>query len=334
MKFHPYVSYNNETDKIYTLKATIPKMKAQDFITSLPEGLFRHFEGMEATGNFDFHLNFVFNKNKPNAIILDSQLNKDNLMITKYGEANLSKLNGEFMYHAIINDVPQRGVYVGNSNPNYTPLSQISPFLRKCVLTTEDPSFFSHKGFIKEAFKQSIVKNIKTKKFSRGGSTISMQLIKNAFLTREKTLSRKLEEILLVYILENNRIVSKERMLEVYFNIIEWGPNIYGIGEAAQFYFQKYPSELTLNECLYLANIVPSPRKFMYQFNAEGNLKPFAISREKMLKNTMMRRGLIVPEDTINQLPIMITGSARSFIKVKAESVIETDSTSIEEFDF
>jgi hypothetical protein len=334
MKFHPYVSYNNETDKVYTLKATIPKMKAQDFISSLPEGLFRHFEGMEASGNFDFHLNFVFNKNKPNAIILDSQLNKNNLVITKYGEANLSKLNGEFMYHAIINNVPQRGVYIGNSNPNYTSLSQMSPFLRKCVLTTEDPSFFSHKGFIKEAFKQSIVKNIKTKKFSRGGSTISMQLIKNAFLTREKTLSRKLEEILLVYILENNRIVSKERMLEVYFNIIEWGPNIYGIGEAAQFYFQKYPSELTLNECLYLANIVPSPRKFMYQFNAEGNLKPFAISREKMLKNTMMRRGMIVPEDTINQLPIMITGSARSFIKVKAESETETDSTSIEEFDF
>jgi hypothetical protein len=334
IKFHPYVSYNNETDKVYTLKATIPKMKAQDFISSLPEGLFRHFEGMEATGNFDFHLNFVFNKNKPNAIILDSQLNKNNLVITKYGEANLSKLNGEFMYHAMINNLPQRGVYIGNSNPNYTPLSQMSPFLRKCVLTTEDPSFFSHKGFIKEAFKQSIVKNIKTKKFSRGGSTISMQLIKNAFLTREKTLSRKLEEILLVYILENNRIVSKERMLEVYFNIIEWGPNIYGIGEAAQFYFQKFPSELTLNECLYLATIVPSPRKFMSQFNAEGNLKPFAISREKMLKNTMMRRGMIVPEDTINQLPVMITGSARSFIKVKAESVTESDSTSIEEFDF
>jgi membrane peptidoglycan carboxypeptidase len=78
----------------------------------------------------------------------------------------------------------------------------------------------------------------KTKKFSRGASTISMQLIKNVFLTREKTVSRKLEEILLVYILENNRIV-KERMLEVYFNIIEWGPNVYGIGEASRFYFQS-----------------------------------------------------------------------------------------------
>jgi len=235
---------------------------------------------------------------------------------------------------AIINDVPQRGVYVGDSNPNYTPLSQMSPFLRKCVLTTEDPSFFSHKGFIKEAFKQSIVKNIKTRKFSRGGSTISMQLIKNVFLTREKTLSRKMEEILLVYILENNRIVSKERMLEVYFNIIEWGPNVYGIGEASEFYFQKRPSELTLNECLYLANIVPSPRNFMYQFNAYGNLKPYAVSRERMLKNIMMRRGLIASYDTINQLPIMITGAARSYVKVKEEPTSEAESNSMEEFDF
>ncbi|WP_298222444.1 biosynthetic peptidoglycan transglycosylase [Flavobacterium sp.] len=334
MQFHPYVSYNNETDKIYTLKVAIPKMKAQNFINALPEGLFRHFEGMEASGDFDFHLNFVYNKNKPSAIVLDSQLNKQNLVITKYGEANLSMLNGPFMYHAIINDVPQRGVYVGDSNPNFTPLSQISPFLRKCVLTTEDPSFFSHKGFIKEAFKQSIVKNIKTRKFSRGGSTISMQLIKNVFLTREKTLSRKMEEILLVYILENNRIVSKERMLEVYFNIIEWGPNVYGIGEASEFYFQKRPSELTLNECLYLANIVPSPRNFMYQFNAYGNLKPFAVSRERMLKNIMMRRGLIAAYDTINQLPIMITGAARSYVKVKEEPTSEAESNSMEEFDF
>jgi membrane carboxypeptidase/penicillin-binding protein len=74
---------------------------------------------------------------------------------------------------------------------------------------------------------------------------------KKRFPTREKTVSRKLEEILLVYILENNRIVSKERMLEVYFNIIEWGPNVYGIGEASRFYFQKSPSELTFNECLF-----------------------------------------------------------------------------------
>ena len=334
IKCHPYVSYNNETDKIYTLKVDIPKINAQNYINSLPAGLFTHFVGMEATGSFDYHLNLIFNKDKPNSVVFDSNLNKENLIITKYGEANLSKINGEFTYRAIINNTPQRGILVGARNPNYTPLGQISPFLRKCVLTTEDPTFFSHRGFIKEAFKQSIVKNIRTRKFSRGGSTISMQLIKNAFLTREKTLSRKVEEILLVYILENNRIVSKERMLEVYFNIIEWGPNVYGIGEAARFYFQKNPSELTLNECLYLANIIPSPKKFMYQFNTEGNLKPFANSRDKQLKNIMIRRGLITPEDTINQFPIHISGNARSFIKIVEENPTVLDSTSIEEFEF
>lgn len=334
IKFNPYVSYNNETDKIYTLKIAIPKMKAQDFITSLPDGLFTHFEGMEATGNFNYNLNFVFNKNKPNAIVFDSKLDKENLKITKYGEANLNKLNGEFVYRAIIKGVPQRPIIVGAANPNYTPLNQISPYLRKSVLTTEDPSFFSHRGFINEAFKQSIVKNIRTKKFARGGSTISMQLIKNAFLTREKTLSRKLEEILLVYIMENNRIVSKERMLEVYFNIIEWGPNVYGIGEASTFYFEKNPSELTLNECLYLANIIPSPKKFMYQFNSEGNLKSFAINRDRLLKNIMMRRGIIVPDDTLYQMPILVKGVAKSFIKTKVLDTIKIDSTSIEEFDF
>jgi hypothetical protein len=92
IKFNPYVSYNNETDKIYTLKIAIPKMKAQDFITSLPDGLFTHFEGMEATGNFNYNLNFVFNKNKPNAIVFDSKLDKENLKITKYGEANLEQI--------------------------------------------------------------------------------------------------------------------------------------------------------------------------------------------------------------------------------------------------
>ena len=239
IKFHPYLAYETEEDTIYKFKVAIPKMKAQDFIVSLPDGLFTHFQGMEAQGNFEYSLDFMFNKNKPNRLVFDSKLKKENLRITKYGEANLNKLNGEFIYRAIIQNVQQRPVLVGAENPNYTPLDQISPYLQKCVLTSEDPSFFSHRGFINEAFKQSILKNIRTKKFSRGASTISMQLIKNVFLTREKTLSRKLEEILLVYILENNRIASKERMLEVYFNIIEWGPNVYGIGEAAQFYFQK-----------------------------------------------------------------------------------------------
>lgn len=335
IKFHPYLNLNTETDTIYAMKVAIPAMKAQDFIESLPTGLFTHFEGMEAEGAFDYHLDFEFNKNKPNALVFESKINKKDFKIIKYGEADLNKINGPFTYRAMENDKLQRPIFVGSSNSNYTPLSEISPYLRKSVLTTEDPSFFSHHGFITEAFKQSIIKNIKTKKFSRGGSTISMQLVKNVFLTREKTLSRKLEEILLVYILENNRIVSKERMLEVYFNIIEWGPNIYGIGEASQFYFQKHPSQLSLNECLFLASIVPRPKGFMWKFDDTGNLRNQGIVQQKYLTNLMLRRGVLTSVDTIfKSFPVQVTGRARSYIRIVEKDTTAVDSTDLIDFEF
>ena len=333
VKIHPFAEYNTEEDTVYKLRIAIPKMKAQQFITSLPQGLFSHFEGMETVGNFDYKLDYKFVKNKPNQLVFESKLTKENLKIIKYGEANLSKLNSEFTYRAIDKGVLQRPIVLGSSNPNFTPLNQISPYLQKCVLTSEDPSFFSHRGFINDAFKQSILKNIRTKKFSRGASTISMQLVKNVFLTREKTLSRKLEEILLVYILENNRIASKERMLEVYFNVIEWGPNVYGIGEAANFYFNKTPATLTLKECLFLASIVPKPKKFMYGFDTEGFLKAIENKKQQFISNLMLRRGLITPDDTIGQkLPMSISGNARSFLKFKVQDSIPSDSILVEEF--
>ncbi len=336
IKIHPYISYDTEEDTVYRLKITSPKMKTQDFINSLPDGLFTHFQGMEATGDFDYKLDFMFNKNKPKTIIFKSNVNKQNVKITKYGNIDLAKLNREFTYRAVDNGALQRPVYVGSSNPYYTPLDQISPYLQKCVLTSEDPSFMSHRGFINEAFKQSILKNIRTKKFSRGASTISMQLVKNVFLTREKTLSRKLEEILLVYIIENNRITSKQRMLEVYFNVIEWGPNVYGIGEAAEFYFQKRPADLNVQECLFLATIIPKPKKFMWQFDQEGLQKSYATKHQTFLRNLMFRRGLLIPEDTIGlSAPITLTGRAHSLLNIKVKDTTVIDSLKvIEEFDF
>lgn len=334
IKCKPYVAYTNEEDKIYALKLAIPKMKAQDFINSLPTGLFRHFEGMEAQGNFSYALHFEYNNHKPKDLIFESKLQPEGLKITKYGEADLNKINGEFTYRAIDKGIPQRPIVVGPSNPNFTPLTEISPYLQKCVLTSEDPSFFNHRGFIGEAFKQSIAKNIKTKKFARGASTISMQLVKNVFLTREKTLSRKLEEILLVYILENNRISTKERMLEVYFNVIEWGPNVYGIAEAAQFYFQKRPVELNLNECLFLATIVPKPKGFMYRFDGEQQLKSFARQQSDFLTRLMLRRKLLTETDTIGNFPLTISGAAQQYLKQKTVAAVVNDSLNTEEFDF
>ncbi|MGC4040699.1 MAG: transglycosylase domain-containing protein [Flavobacterium sp.] len=333
IKCHPYISYTKEEKaKIYEFKLKIPKMKAQDFITSLPTGLFRHFEGMEANGNFSYALNFKYNDQQPNNVVFDSKMTPDGLRIVKYGEADLNKINGTFTYRAIDKGVLQRPILVGPDNWNYTPLSQMSPYLKKCVLTSEDPSFMSHRGFINAAFKESITKNIKTKKFTRGASTISMQLVKNVFLTREKTLSRKLEEILLVYILENNHISTKDRMLEVYFNIIEWGPNVYGIAEASQFYFQKRPSDLNVNQCLFLATIIPNPKGFMAKFDANNQLKPSARQTEKFLTNLMFRRELLTATDTIDNFPLYISGAAKYYLKQKPAA--ESEGNPVEEFEF
>ncbi|HYD89881.1 MAG TPA: biosynthetic peptidoglycan transglycosylase, partial [Flavobacterium sp.] len=330
IKFHPYAKYSVEEDTIYELKARIPKMKAQDFIVSLPDGLFTNFVGMEAEGNFSYSLDFMYNKNKPHTIVLDSKLDKDGFKITKYGAANLAKLNTPFTYRAIENGRQQRAISLSSANPYFTPLDQISPLVKDAVLTSEDPSFFRHRGFIAEAFKQSIVKNIKTKKFARGASTISMQLVKNVFLTREKTLSRKLEEILLTYILENSGITSKSRMLEVYLNIIEWGPDVYGIGEASSYYFDKHPGMLSLDESVFLASIVPSPKAFAWKFNDEGMLKEYAVRHNKHIENLMLRRGLITSLDTIEQDgQVVVSGRGRSRIRINEAKLFLKDTAAV-----
>ncbi len=325
IKFHPFIKYENSPDTIFYFGIKTEKTLAQDFINALPDALFGHIQGMQASGSFNYRLDFKFNTNKPQDMVFESTIVKDNLKITKYGEANLDKLNAEFNYTSYENGNAHRSFLVGISNPNFFPLDQISPYMKKCVLTTEDPSFMWHRGFVTEAFRQSIVKNIHTKKFTRGASTISMQLIKNVFLTREKTISRKLEEILLVYILENNHICPKERMFEVYLNIIEWGPNVYGIGEAAQFYFNKHPIDLTFPECIYLATIIPRPKGFMWRFEKNGILKDFAAVQSKYLTSLMFRRELILPEDTLNSNhSIKITGPALKLIIKNDSNVVDT----------
>lgn len=334
IKFEPYLKYEKTNSKIYTLKVRIPNMKAQDFITSLPDGLFTNFKGMEVAGSFSYSMSFKIDKRRPWNLRFNSNINKNGLKITKYGSADIAKLNGEFEYAAMINDKPQRPVFVGVANPDYYPLTEISPFLKKAVITFEDPNYYSHKGFEMNAFRASMVKNMATNRFERGGSTISMQLIKNAFLKREKTISRKLEEILLCYVMENNKIVSKDRILEVYFNVIEWGPNVYGIGEASRFYFQKKPTDLTLNECMFLASIVPMPQKFMNQFEGPIWKNKFA-RRSIFMKNLMVKRGLLLLEDMDSSSFVNINGAARSYLNygVSAQPT-QKDSTGIEEFEF
>ncbi len=271
---HPYIKYTLSPVKIYELKVNTGWMEAQDLFDSFPTGMFDSLQGIQVEGKLNYSLNVALNTAHPEDVIFDSRLNKDDFKIIRYGKTDLGKLNNEFTYTPYEKGKPMPSRFIGASNPDFTRLDDISPNLRNAVMTAEDPSFYTNHGFVEESIRKSLATDFKEKKFKRGGSTISMQLIKNSFLSREKTLSRKIEEILIVWMIENNQIMTKDRMLEVYFNIIEWGRNIYGIGEASRYYFGKTPAELTIGESIYLASIVPHPKTGLYAFMPDGTLRP------------------------------------------------------------
>src|SRR5690606_26000898 len=100
------------------------------------------------------------------------------------------------------------------------------------------------------AIHNSILENVKQRRFVRGASTISMQLAKNVYLKREKTLSRKLQEAVLTMLLEQE--FTKQQLLELYLNVIEFAPGVYGVGPGAQHYFNTHPSQLSLGQALYI----------------------------------------------------------------------------------
>lgn len=167
---------------------------------------------------------------------------------------------------------------------SYVPLKAISPILQKSIILTEDSSFFQHEGFDWDAIEKNAREALEKKKFKRGGSTISQQLAKNMFLSKEKTLWRKFIEMLITQKIET--VLTKKEILERYLNVIEFGKNIYGIKAASQFYFQKHPSNLTVVESAFLAMLLPNPKKYSASFYKK-ELTPFARRRIKHIINDM-----------------------------------------------
>ncbi len=294
--FSPFieVAFKPEGHKAYALKINAPNQKAQDIFDAFPVGLFESLAGIKVNGNLQYDLDFYFDTSNPDSVLLNSKLtpSKD-FKIISYGETNLQKINGPFIYTPYEKGKPVRDILVSEQNPNFTRLEDISPNLKHAVLTAEDPSFFSHKGFVEQSIKQSISTNFKAKAFKRGGSTISMQLVKNIFLNRNKTIARKVEEILIVWLIENQKLSTKSRMFEVYLNIIEWGRNVYGVKEAANYYFGKHPAELSVGESIYLASIVPKPKSSLYAWQADGSLKPYLRGYFNLIGRLMAQRGYV-----------------------------------------
>jgi hypothetical protein len=325
----PYFKYKNHKGREITMCIPFFRFEADKLFKSFPVGLFSSIRDIKSTGSLSFQLYCNINLDLKDSVHFNTELNKEDFKIVRFGTANLTMMNDTFSYRVYDDDKQVRNIFIGPQNSDFVKLDDISPFLRYSVLTSEDGGFFYHKGFNAESFSNSIVQNLKEKRFARGGSTITMQLIKNVYLTRNKTISRKLEEMLIVRMIENFHLVSKERMFEVYLNIIEWGPDIYGIKQAAAYYFNKKPSELNLQESIFLASIIPSPRYFKYAFKEPGKLTEYYAWFYKRLPEIMINRNQILPEDTIGLRPdVTLTGRAKDFL-IKPDTA-KIDTTELE----
>lgn len=172
----------------------------------------------------------------------------------------------------------------------WTLLGEIAPSMVGAVLTTEDAGFFRHRGFLGSQFKTALQRNLRDRRFRLGASTITMQLAKNLLLSHEKTLSRKLQEMVLTWLLE--RTYSKQRLMELYLNVVEFGPQIYGVTAAAEHYFGKIPKELTSLESAWLALLLPSP-VVRYAHFCEGKPSPAFEVKLRRIHRLMRSRGHI-----------------------------------------
>lgn len=142
----------------------------------------------------------------------------------------------------------------------WVPLSRISRSLQRAVLVAEDGKFWEHEGFDYEAIEEAVRKNVRKKEFAFGASTITQQLARNLYLSPSKNPVRKLKEAILTWRIE--RELSKERILELYLNVAEWGDGIYGIEAAARHYYGKGARHLSAREASRLAAVLPGPLSY------------------------------------------------------------------------
>nr|MCY7389276.1 monofunctional biosynthetic peptidoglycan transglycosylase [Burkholderiales bacterium] len=162
----------------------------------------------------------------------------------------------------------------------WVPYGKISSHLKRAILVAEDDRFVDHEGFDWESIQKAMDKNQKQGKVVAGGSTISQQLAKNLFLSGERSMLRKGEEALITLMMEH--LLDKERILEIYLNVIEWGDGVFGAEAASRHYFGISASQLSQEQAAKLAAMVPRPRFYDRNRNAPWLLKKTQIILERM----------------------------------------------------
>ncbi|PLY12552.1 MAG: transglycosylase [Desulfuromonas sp.] len=195
---------------------------------------------------------------------------------------------------------------LGPQNPDWTPLEAFPEHLPWAVVVAEDGAFYKHHGIDLQALHEALIYDLQQQRMARGASTITQQLAKNLYLSREKTVLRKLREAVIAWRIENS--LSKERILELYLNLVELGPMVHGITAGTRYHLDKPVTKLSSAESAFLAAILPGPR---IAFNPRKRPERVAERAKKLLYFMQLRRVLEGPQYELATREVdIITGIA------------------------
>lgn len=180
---------------------------------------------------------------------------------------------------------------VGPGVGDWVALDALPAYVRGAFVAAEDARFWDHDGFDLGQIARSLEIDLREERFARGGSTISQQLVKNAFLHQGRTLARKLEEAVLTWRLEAT--LPKSAILARYLNVIELGPRVYGVAAAARHWFGRAPGQLTVRQAAFLAALTPAPRTITARLERAHRLDPDTEQRVAVVLRAMRRAGVI-----------------------------------------
>jgi hypothetical protein len=248
----------------------VPLSGCQSVLDAMPNGLLPLVRGLRLSGSFGIDLQARYDLRAPQDTRVVLAVQNECRVRDVPLELSPHKFERPFLREVKAPDGSPTTIESGPGTPSWVSIDDMSKHLETAILVCEDSRFHAHGGFDFRALEDAIKDDLKQGRFARGASTVTMQLAKNLYLGKEKTLGRKLQEALLTLLLEQQ--LDKRRILELYLNVVELGPGLYGVGDAAQYYFATPARALTLGQSLYLASLLPNPT--YSRFGPDGKLNP------------------------------------------------------------
>jgi hypothetical protein len=279
----------------FDARLTIPSVPCQTMLDAIPGELVPHLVGFKMTGTFATDVFVDIDWADLQATQLGGSIGIRGCKVKKAPEEmDAKRLAHSFQHEIEVAPDKWEKITIGPESARFVPLPEVSPYLVNSIMTTEDSSFYKHHGFITREFKSALIKNLDAGYFRYGASSITMQMVKNVLLYRDKTLARKLQEMFLTWYLEGE--LDKDRIMEIYVNAIEYGPGLYGIKPAALQYFGKHPAELGPVEAAFFSSILPAPKRRFKQF-CKDQVTSWTAKKVERILATMYKRERLTDEE-------------------------------------